>query len=647
MSNEVKPQPQYVEKRPRYFDGQYLKVDDFVSEQEYHIDRQRRISRFLHVSGILEGLQVTIENTSLRITPGAAIDNEGKQILLTNEVAYGNDTLKLSTKKQFEINISALNLTTTHNLSIAWNAVGSDQQSEGGSQENTRIYELPTIELKSASEALSSSSVLLAVLKRQGTNNSFEVDLTKCQYSGLRLPATNGQGVTLRSHNGASDRAILSGSLSITQSLSVMGNSTLTGNVGIGTTEPKAKLHVKGRVDITGLDGVNRFEGLHTEARRTQLVLSSEYSDLVIASSQVNHVHGSTLTFATYNPDKNNPKEYCKWVINQGNWGARKQFLEFGYSTEFRENPHENINDLDTVLTLDGVNKNVGIGTREPKDAKLVVSLASATADASLKLEHKGSNFIVRPFIAGSTSSVIENTSGALIINPGATNNVGIGTTEPKAKLHVKGRVDITGLDSVNRFEGLHTEERRTQLVLSSEYSDLVIASSKVNHLHGSTLTFATSDPIDPTQYRKWVINQGNWGARKQFLEFGYSTEFRKNPHENINDLDTVLTLDGVNKNVGIGTREPKAKLHVKGTVKTQLDVIECKGRSDWTVKTHPVQEYFRSRLTEEPPGTMMMAICNFPSWERIVWQGYVDWNQKIWVNHLNWEKANATKLDA
>ncbi|MEG4069225.1 hypothetical protein QUA42_18165, partial [Microcoleus sp. Pol11C2] len=271
MSNEVKPQPQYVEKRPRYFDGQYLKVDDFVSEQEYHIDRQRRISRFLHVSGILEGLQVTIENTSLRITPGAAIDNEGKQILLTNEVAYGKDTLKLSTKKQFEINISALNLTTTHNLSIAWNAVGSDPQSEEGSQEDTRIYELPTIELKPASEALSSSSVLLAVLKRQETNNSFEVDLTKCQYSGLRLPATNGQGVTLRSQNGANDRAILSGSLSITQNLQVegnvgiggdpatgteklkvTGNAAITGNVGIGGPPGTEKLKVTGNTTIAG-----------------------------------------------------------------------------------------------------------------------------------------------------------------------------------------------------------------------------------------------------------------------------------------------------------------------------------------------------------------------------------------------------------
>ncbi|HEY9861899.1 MAG TPA: hypothetical protein V6D16_20545, partial [Candidatus Obscuribacterales bacterium] len=247
MSNELKPQPPYVEKRPRYFDGQYLKVDDFVNEQEYHLDRQRRTSRFLHVAGILEGLQVTVENNTLRITPGAAIDDQGRQILLTNEAEYGNAVLKSSAQKQFEIDISTLDLTKTYNLSIAWDEIGSDQQSDGGSQENTRVYERPIIVIQPASEALSSSSVLLAVIKRQGTSNSFEADLTSCQYSGLKLPAKDGNGVTLRSQNGANDRAILSGSLSVTQNLQV------DGNVGIGDApDATEKLKVTGNAIIAG-----------------------------------------------------------------------------------------------------------------------------------------------------------------------------------------------------------------------------------------------------------------------------------------------------------------------------------------------------------------------------------------------------------
>lgn len=153
--------------------------------------------------------------------------------------------------------------------------------------------------------------------------------------------------------------------------------------------------------------------------------------------------------------------------------------------------------------------------------------------------------------------------------------NVGIGTTDPAGKLQVvNGRVDITSSPTVAlgglRFNGLASELRRAQLVLSSEYSDLVIASGQRNYRHGSTLTFASFNPDDATVYRKWVINQGNWqdaGGRMGFLEFGYQDAVASNPHENINDERTVLTLDGANRRVGIGTTVPEASLHVVGDV--------------------------------------------------------------------------------
>ena len=134
------------------------------------------------------------------------------------------------------------------------------------------------------------------------------------------------------------------------------------------------------------------------------------------------------------------------------------------------------------------------------------------------------------------------------------------------------------------RFEGVHNETRRAQLVLSSEYSDLVIASSQVNNNHGSTLTFATYNPSDATQYEKWVVNQGNWGTRKSFLDFGFSNVGgRTNPHSNINSRDTVLTLNGVNKRVGIGTHEPNATLHVNGSLKLNIgEGLEFLGENDY-----------------------------------------------------------------
>ena len=152
-----------------------------------------------------------------------------------------------------------------------------------------------------------------------------------------------------------------------------------------------------------------------------------------------------------------------------------------------------------------------------------------------------------------------------------STGNVGIGTDDPQGGLHVQAdnRVHITA-GTVAAFTGTtassSTGTSRAQLVLNSRYSDLVIASSYVNNNHGSTLSFATVNPSNTAEYRKFVINQGNWGSRKDFLDFGLSASTADaNPHLSINSTDTVLTLDGNNKRVGIGTISPHVKLHVNG----------------------------------------------------------------------------------
>jgi hypothetical protein len=131
------------------------------------------------------------------------------------------------------------------------------------------------------------------------------------------------------------------------------------------------------------------------------------------------------------------------------------------------------------------------------------------------------------------------------------------------------GQNTFTGLDAPSGGNG------RGQFVLSSSYSDLVIASSQGNNDHGSTLTFATYNPTVSTEYKKFVINQGNWGTRSGYLDFGYSdTLGRTNPHSNINATDCVMTLDGYNKRVGIGPsrRSPGSTLDVAGEARFIAD---------------------------------------------------------------------------
>lgn len=68
--------------RVRYFAGQLLTVDDFVTEQAYWIERQRRHNRCLHGWGVIEGLEVSIGGLKLFVEPGMAIDCAGNEIFL-------------------------------------------------------------------------------------------------------------------------------------------------------------------------------------------------------------------------------------------------------------------------------------------------------------------------------------------------------------------------------------------------------------------------------------------------------------------------------------------------------------------------------------------------------------------------------------
>ena len=76
-------QPDAVEKRTRFFDGQFLQDQDFVDEQKYHLDRERRLSRALRITGITEGLAVSSPAANkVTVTKGTAIDTSGRQMVL-------------------------------------------------------------------------------------------------------------------------------------------------------------------------------------------------------------------------------------------------------------------------------------------------------------------------------------------------------------------------------------------------------------------------------------------------------------------------------------------------------------------------------------------------------------------------------------
>ena len=136
------------------------------------------------------------------------------------------------------------------------------------------------------------------------------------------------------------------------------------------------------------------------------------------------------------------------------------------------------------------------------------------------------------------------------------------------ARLELRNRTE-----DAPRFRGIWSPESdtgRAQIMLDSSYSDLVIASGQYNNNHGSTLSFATYNPDNPNDFRKFVFNQGNWGDRKHYLEIGYGDFASGNPHDYANAERTVLTIDGLRKRVGVNTRTPEVAFDVAGDARVR-----------------------------------------------------------------------------
>lgn len=74
-------------KRLNYFTHQFLREQDFKAEQEYHVAMRRQHNRALHGWGVVEGLDVRKKSDhEIIVDPGSAIDNLGREIILTTPV---------------------------------------------------------------------------------------------------------------------------------------------------------------------------------------------------------------------------------------------------------------------------------------------------------------------------------------------------------------------------------------------------------------------------------------------------------------------------------------------------------------------------------------------------------------------------------
>ena len=84
----------HVEKpldRLNYFNGQRLEARDLKLEQQYHIRVRRWLNKSLYTTGIARGLEVVAQDPGksdkVIVSPGLALDSEGREIILLDQVS--------------------------------------------------------------------------------------------------------------------------------------------------------------------------------------------------------------------------------------------------------------------------------------------------------------------------------------------------------------------------------------------------------------------------------------------------------------------------------------------------------------------------------------------------------------------------------
>jgi endosialidase-like protein len=554
--------PNYVLSRVRYYDGQFLKDEDFIDEQKYHVDRRRRQQRLLHVAGVAEGLLVSAAGpATVKVTAGTAVDSLGRQILLDADRALAIDPTWSGT------------LALTVRFREKEDRPADSNSSVPG---NTRFTQDPLFEIAATP---AEHAVRLGTVVIPSAGAAVQANTDGRAYSGLNLPGPAGASRTLRAKGDAAPEwAELEGSLGVTrslsvaQSLAVAGDGVVLGKLGVGTASPQVSLHVGGDARVQGdvtVDkglkvtqnlSVNGNLGVGTNAPAAKLdvagpVRANRYrGENALALNDFTAVNPTSNVYLYSPPNDRDAWIYLDSADTSRNWGIYHRQLD----TPVRGLPGNAIgfvggtaSDLQAYVDLSNGNSffngNLGVGRQAAADKLEVAGAVRICTDVNpIRFTSAWSGF-PDPITNGAEIANDTGTYKALMIL--GNRSAGLGRRVAVwDRLEVNGALQVTG----NVGVGTATPAAKLQVV-----GGAIMPQSGNNAASG---VYFPENPGGGGGDAAWIRHYARAGEQT-VLELGIAND----PDDNI-----ALMASG---GVGIGTNAPGAKLEVIGNAIVRGDI--------------------------------------------------------------------------
>ncbi len=227
-----------VDKRVRYYDGQFLGSADFLLAQAHPIDRHRRHLANTVTPGVLDGYAVHGETDAVVIAPGTAVDHLGRPMVLT-----------ANARRAIQAADRSKNLT----LWMRYKEEASDDSAEDkGASGLTRFDETPEIMYTADGNALPDGVLIIARLQVDAEGN-VNVDTGVRPRAGLRVPGPI--PITLTGDDRDPGRGTLDGALRI----------NVPGGTQHSTTQPALDVRGNARVRhgmTIGQDGNSGYKNV-------------------------------------------------------------------------------------------------------------------------------------------------------------------------------------------------------------------------------------------------------------------------------------------------------------------------------------------------------------------------------------------------